>query len=95
MLICTHFGNEIMQTTVQGFYNRFMHTFYAMEEQIWDYQLEEARGRKNVDLILLNPRLSDTALFRFKHTDMNYLAARERFKDLLQNAKIGTTFGLA
>ena len=44
--------------------------------------------------MVLNPKLSDTALFKFEHTDMNYLAARERFSDVLQNAKIAQTFGL-
>lgn len=94
VLVVTHFGNEIMQTAAQGFYNRFMHTLYAMEEQCWDYQLAEARKRRNVDLMLLNPRLSDSALFKFEHTDMNYLAARERFADLLLDARIATTLGL-
>ncbi|MHC4077122.1 MAG: patatin-like phospholipase family protein [Planctomycetota bacterium] len=95
VLVVTHFGNEIMQTAAQGFYHRFMHTLYAMEELCWDYQLAETRLRSNVDLVLLNPRLQDSALFKFEHTDMNYLAARERFADLLQNAKIAQTFGLA
>jgi predicted acylesterase/phospholipase RssA len=94
VLVVTHFGNEIMQTAAHGFYNRFMHTLYAMEELCWDYQLAEARQRPNVDLMLLNPRLSDSALFKFEHTDMNYLAARERFADLLQDAKIASTLGL-
>jgi len=94
VLVVTHFGNEIMQTAAQGFYNRFMHTLYAMEEACWTYQLDEARERSNIALVVLNPKLSDTALFKFEHTDMNYLAARERFSDVLQNAKIAQTFGL-
>ncbi len=94
VLVVTHFGNEIHQTAAQGFYNRFLHTLYAMEEACWHYQLAEARERPNIVMVVLNPKLSDTALFKFAHTDMNYLACRERFADVLQNAKIAQTFGL-
>lgn len=93
LVLCTHFDNAMMQTATRGFFNRFMHTFYAMEEQIWDYQVAEARRRENVNLILLNPQLADSSLFSFENTDMNHLAARERFVDVLQNARIAHTFG--
>ncbi len=44
--------------------------------------------------MLLNPRLNEPSMFDFSRTDLNYLAAREVFSNLLQNARIALTFGL-
>ena len=94
LLICTHYDQEGVQIPDLGFHNRFLHTMYALEDLAWSYQLAEARARPGVVLMLLNPRLNESALFDFSRTDLNYLAAREVFLDLLQNARIAQTFGL-
>jgi predicted acylesterase/phospholipase RssA len=94
LIIGTRFRNEGMQKTTRGFINWFLRGFYTMQEQLWDYQLNEARSRTDVTLMLLNPRIPDTGLFDFEKVDANYAHARRMFLDLLQNAKVALTFGL-
>ncbi len=94
LLVCTHFDQEGTDIPDRGFHNRFLHTMYALEDLAWGYQLAEARSRPGIILMLLNPRLNESAMFDFSRTDLNYLAAREVFLDLLQNARIAQTFGL-
>lgn len=93
LLLVTHFDNEASRGAAQGFHNRFLHTLYALEDLAWHYQLGEARERENVDLVLLNPKYKVKGMFDFARCDEFYLLARERFLDLLQNAKIARTFG--
>ena len=95
LLLCTHYSNEAAPTRAIGFYLRFLHTIYAMEEVTWNYQLAEARSRDDVVLVLLNPHLKDATMFDFKRTVKHYLTARDAFLDVLQNAKLMQTFGLA
>lgn len=93
LLLCTHFDSTDSKTPPRGFHQRFLQTISCLEDLAWGYQLAEARARKNVTLLLLNPRLQDPSLFDFKKVDANFAAARERFADLLQDAKIAHTFG--
>lgn len=95
LLLCTHFSNEVAQSGGRGFFRRFMHTMYALEEVGWSYQLAEARARDDVVLVLLNPHLEDEAMFDFAQTIPHYLRARSAFLDVLQNAKLAQTFGLS
>lgn len=94
LLVCTHFDQEGLEIPDRGFYNRFLHSIYALEDLAWGYQLAEARSRPGVVLMLLNSRLNESSMFDFSRTDVNYLAAREVFANLLQNARIAQTFGL-
>lgn len=95
MLLCTHFGNEAVLGEACGFHNRFLATMYALENVAWDYQIKEARTRDDVVLSVINPRLGEKSMFDFSRTDLVYLTARARLKDLLQNAKIAATFGMS
>jgi predicted acylesterase/phospholipase RssA len=94
LLICTHFGNEAFLGEAKGFHHRFLATMYALENLAWDYQLKEARTREDIVLILVNPQLGERSMFDFSRTDLVYLTARSRLKDLLQNARIAGTFGM-
>jgi Mrp family chromosome partitioning ATPase len=60
----------------------------------WEYQIREVRETPNVDLLILNPRIGDPALFDFSHVERNYLRAREVLADTLQNAKLALAFGV-
>jgi predicted acylesterase/phospholipase RssA len=93
LLIATHFGTEAFEGVARGFHQRFLASINALENLAWDYQLREARERERVTLMILNPRLGEPAMFDFSRTDRNYLAARARFADQLQNAHIALTFG--
>lgn len=92
LLIGTHYDNEINKVAAHGFVSRFVQTLYAMETVAWDYQLAEARQRKGVTLLLLNPHHDDRSLFDFTRVDANFAQAAAVFADRLQNAKLG--FGL-
>ena len=60
----------------------------------WEYQIREVREIPNVDLLILNPRIDDPALFDFSRVERNYLRAREVLADTLQNAKLALAFGV-
>ncbi len=60
----------------------------------WEYQIREVREIPNVDLLILNPRIDDPALFDFSRVERNYLRAREVLADALQNAKLALAFGV-
>ncbi len=92
VLLGTHFGNEA-HGSPRGFHQRFLSTLFALESLVWDYQLREARARRDLALLLLNPKLGETAMFDFSRAERCYLAARAAFADSLQNAKIAWTFG--
>ena len=68
-------------------------TFCAMESVAWDYQIAEARQRKDVTLLLLNPRNDDRSLFDFSRAERNFAQAFTAFADRLQNAKLASGFG--
>lgn len=93
LLIGTHYGNDARKTQAKGFINRFLQSIYALEALAWNYQLAEARNRKDITLMILNPHIDDPALFDFSRVERNYLHAREVFSDLLQNAKLALSFG--
>jgi predicted acylesterase/phospholipase RssA len=95
LLIATHFSAETRRIPPKGFINRFLQSLYALEDTLWNYQLEEVRRthQDNVDLIILNPRLKDGQHFDFTRTQEHYLLARAIFKENLQNAGLGLTFG--
>ena len=93
LLIGTHFDNQANKIPAHNFLARFLQTIYAMEDVAWHYQLEEARRRKNVTLLLLNPHSTDPSLFDFTRVDTNFEQGFEAFADLLQNAKIGYGLG--
>jgi predicted acylesterase/phospholipase RssA len=93
LLLCTHFSNDKAQAHRGGFHRRFLDTVYALEDLAWSYQLDQARARQDLVLLLLNPHLDDPAMFGFGRADANYALAFERFADVLQDAKIARTFG--
>jgi hypothetical protein len=95
LLLCSHFGTEARKVPAKGFVNRFLQTIYAMEDIGWAYQHAEARGRSDVVMILLDPHLDDPSSFDFTRVRRNYEHAREVFLDLLQNAKLALSFGIA
>jgi predicted acylesterase/phospholipase RssA len=93
LVLATHFGTEAFEGVARGFHLRFLTSINALENLLWDYQLKEARARAQVSVSILNPRLGEPKMFDFSRTDRNYLAARERFAQQLQNAHIAFTFG--
>lgn len=93
LLIGTHFDNEPSKIHAHGFLSRFLQTIYAMEDVAWNYQLEEARKRKDVTLLLLNPKNDDRSLFDFRRVQANFDQAYGVFADRLQNAKLGYGLG--
>ena len=93
VLLGTHYGNEARAVRARGFVNRFLSCIHAMESVCWDYQLDEAHKRPNVQLLMLNPRISDPNLFDFARVERNYLEARAVFLSSLQNGRIALTFG--
>lgn len=93
LLIGTHFDNEASKVAARGFLARFVQTLYAMESVAWDYQLAEARQRKGVTLLLLNPHLDDSSLFDFGKVDANFAHGFAAFADRLQNAKLAYALG--
>lgn len=93
LLVGTHFDNEASKVAARGFLARFVQTLYAMESAAWDYQLAEARQRKHVTLLLLNPHVDDPSLFDFGNVERNFAKAFEVFADRLQNAKVGYGLG--
>ena len=94
LLIGTHFGREVKQDGARGFIMRFLVTINALENLVWEYQMREVREAPNVDLIILNPRIGDPALFDFTRVERNHLHAREVLADTLQDAKIALAFGI-
>lgn len=93
LLLGTHFGNEAKPSTASGFLMRFLVSINALENLAWEYQIREVRETPNVDLLILNPRIDDPALFDFSRVERNYLRAREVLSDTLQNAKLALAFG--
>ena len=91
LLVCTHFAGE--PTEPGGFLTRLVKCIDALENLTWDYQLKEARQRDDIALMVLNPQLRGTSLFGFHDADRYYLASREAFADVLQNAKVAQTLG--
>ena len=94
VLICTHFGNEAAQMPQKGFLRRLLGTISALEDQLWDYQLAEARAREDVTVVLLNPKLHERGMFNFERAERMYLAAREVSSQQLGSAQIGQSLGL-
>jgi predicted acylesterase/phospholipase RssA len=92
LLIGTHYDNEASKTAAHGFVARFVQTLYAMESVAWDYQLAQARERKDVTLLLLNPQQDEPSVFDFKRVEPVFARAFGVFADRLQNAKLA--FGL-
>jgi hypothetical protein len=92
--LATHFRDP-RRTPARGFIARFIQTIYAMEDVLWEYQLEEARNRyrTKADLLMVNPQLDNDSLFDFGRTLSYYLQARENFKAALQDASLALTFG--
>jgi predicted acylesterase/phospholipase RssA len=95
LLLATHFRNDLGRRQARGFIARFIHTIYALEDSLWEYQLEEARKRhkSKVDLLLVNPHIADDRLFDFSLATAHYLHARQNFKEALQNGSLALTFG--
>jgi len=94
ILIGTHFGNDPRPSAASGFLMRFLVSINALENLAWEYQIREVRETPNVDLLILNPRIDDPALFDFSRVERNYLRAREVLSDTLQNAKLALAFGV-
>jgi hypothetical protein len=94
LVLATHFRDP-RRSPARGFIARFIQTIYALEDVLWEYQLEEARTRyrAKADLLMVNPRLDSEGLFDFGRTLAYYLQARENFKEALQNASLALTFG--
>jgi predicted acylesterase/phospholipase RssA len=92
VVMATHFGNEARKMSARGFINRFLQSIYAVEDQVWAYQLAEARRQSKTTVIFLNPRIDDPHLLDFRRTSGNYLQAREAFKEALQDARLLATF---
>ena len=93
LLVCTHFAG-LTAGRARGFVKRFLTALDIMEDVCWTYQLEEARSRKNVVLLTLNPRIEDAPMFDFKLTREVYARSLAAFADLLQDARIAQTFGM-
>jgi hypothetical protein len=97
LLLATHFRGDARRGVARGFLTRFIRTIYALEDTLWEYQLEEARRRHkaHADLLLVNPNIMDASLFDFSRVPLHYLQARENFKAALQNGSLALTFGRA
>lgn len=95
LLLCTHYASEPRKEPARGFLHRFLDTIHVIEDVCWGYQLAEARQRKDVTLMVLNPHIDDPSLFNFARTDRSFREAKATFAELLENARIATTFGLA
>jgi len=95
VILATHFGLEARNERSRGFLARFMDTLEVMEDQIWLYQLQEARERDGVRVLVLNPHLEDAGMFAFDQTDRLFCDAFATFGRLLRDAQIAQTFGLA
>ena len=95
VLIATHFGADDRRVPARGFLSRFIQSLYAMEDTLWEYQLAEARRThsENMDLLILNPHVVDEDHFNFERAMEHYLHSRAIFKERLQNAELGLTFG--
>ncbi|MBI4878065.1 MAG: patatin-like phospholipase family protein [Planctomycetes bacterium] len=93
LVIATHYGNDNRRQRESGFLNRFLQSMFALEDLAWSYQLAEARARRDVALILLDPRIDDPELFNFANLERNYVIARQQFREALEDARIGLTFG--
>jgi predicted acylesterase/phospholipase RssA len=95
LLLATHFRGNSRRLPARGFIARFIQTIYALEEVLWEYQLEEARRRykQKADLLMVNPQLDNDSLFDFSRSLGYYLQARENFKEALQNGSLALTFG--
>ena len=94
LLLATHYRNEARNTRVQGSVNRLLHSLFALEDLAWTYQVAEARQRKQVRLMLLNPKIPGTSMFDFEGTTRNYGHALAAFTDTLRDAKLALTFGM-
>ncbi|MEL6716499.1 MAG: hypothetical protein AAFP86_22150, partial [Planctomycetota bacterium] len=92
LVIGSHYQNE-GKDRAKGFFKRFLATIYVMEEQLWEYQIAEARERKDTSIALLDPHLTGYGLFSFDETIDAYLEARDWFAEALSNAKIVATLG--
>ncbi len=93
LVIATHYGNDTRRHRESGFLNRFLQSMFSLEDLAWSYQLAEARARRDVALILLDPRIDDPELFNFSNLQRNCLLARQQFREALEDARIGLTFG--
>lgn len=94
ILLGTHYGSDVPAEPSTGFLLRFLDTIDALENNLWEYQVREVRGAKNVELLILNPHIDDPSLFDFSRVERNYLHARSVFADTLQNAKLAMAFGV-
>jgi NTE family protein len=93
LVIATHFGNEARKMSARGFVNRFLQSIYAVEDQVWGYQLAEARQHANAAVMVLNPQINDPRLLDFGRVDQNYLHSRDVFKEALKDDKLLEAFG--
>ena len=95
LILATHYISDSVEEPAQGFLRRFLYSLYALEDQLWQYQVREARQRDNVSLLLLDPQIRGVELFAFQDTVPLYVRSRERFADALQDARIISTLGTA
>ena len=93
LVIATHFGNEARKMSVHGFVNRFLQSIYAVEDQVWSYQLAEARQHPGTKVMVLNPQIADSRLLDFSRVDANYLQCRKAFREALEDDKLLEAFG--
>lgn len=94
VLLGTHYASEVKRVRARGFIRRFLQSMNALENLAWGYQLAEARGRKNVLVLILNPRIDDPEMFNFARLDQNVRHARAAFAAQLEDARIGLVFGV-
>jgi len=94
VVLSTHFAEEPREEPTKGFLNRFLDTLQAMEDKVWEYQLRDARQRESVRVMVLNPHLKDAAMFGFDETDRYFEESKQRFQELLGDARVAQTFGL-
>jgi predicted acylesterase/phospholipase RssA len=93
LVLATHFGNEARKMSARGFVNRFLQSIYAVEDQVWSYQLAEARQHPNAAVMVLNPQIDDQRLLDFGRVDLNYLQSRQTFREALEDDQLLAAFG--
>ena len=93
VVLCSHFDNEARIQAPAGFLQRFMSSLSAMEDMVWNNQLNQCLREEGVKVLTVNPRMEQGSMFDFDLARFNYLWALDRFKKQLSNARIGLRFG--
>jgi predicted acylesterase/phospholipase RssA len=89
-ILASRFRRDPATPTSRSFLSRMLRSMQALQAQLWERQLAEARAVPNATILVVETRVDDPELFDFERFRAHVDAAKSRMAEDLCDARVAT-----